>query len=98
MKHPSLQDIAPGSKRRCNQSVDTKNGLTVTFLYLGIFRFLMVSTKLSAREVLPDTVKVNDVNNALIRDDQIKQKWENYLKEINGDNELFFSFFNCDLH
>lgn len=97
MKRTSLQDIASGSKRACNQSKDTKNGLTLTFLYLGVFKFLTMSTKLSARELLPDTVKVNDTFNTLIHDDQIKLKWENYLKEITGDNRLFFSFFNCDL-
>ena len=97
MKRTSLQDIAfgtPGSKRPC-QSEDTENA--VTFLYLGVTRFLMV-TVLTKLSVLPDEVKVNDVN-TMIRDDQNKQKWEKYLKEVKEDNGRFFSFFSsCELY
>jgi len=97
--HYTGSETGSDSKRVRNPSEHTENELTAIFLYLGVVKFFTISTKLraSAREVLPHIVKVDTAFDQLIRDDQIKPQWENYLKEIAYDNKMFFRFFNCNL-
>ena len=62
---------------------------------MGLSRFLRFQVRLSVVD-LPDTISIVNVRQ-LVCDDNTKQEWESYRKEIEDDNQAFTRFFYTDL-
>lgn len=62
---------------------------------MGLSRFLRFQLRLCVVD-LPDTISIENVRQ-LVHDDNTKQEWESYRKEIEDDNQAFTSFFSADL-